>query len=54
MGNKGFTIQDELASVGAKLALPHFKGKKQFTKESEHNKKKKQAYGFMLNDIWRD
>ncbi|PFX26586.1 THAP domain-containing protein 11 [Stylophora pistillata] len=41
MADKGFTIQDELASVGAKLALPHFmKGKKQFTKEeSEHNKK---------------
>ena len=41
MANKGFTIQDELASVGAKFALPHFmKGKKQFTKEeSEHNKK---------------
>ena len=41
MADKGFTIQDELASVGAKLALPHFmKRKKQFTKEeSEHNKK---------------
>ncbi|XP_068758304.1 uncharacterized protein [Montipora capricornis] len=41
MADKGFTIQDELASLGAKLALPHFmKGKKQFTKEeSEHNKK---------------
>ena len=41
MADKGFTIQDELASVGAKLALPHLiKGKKQFTKdESEHNKK---------------
>ncbi|XP_015778402.1 PREDICTED: uncharacterized protein LOC107356291 [Acropora digitifera] len=41
MTDKGFTIQDELASVGAKLAMPHFlKGKKQFTKaESEHNKK---------------
>ena len=24
MADKGFTIQDELASVGAKLALPHF------------------------------
>ena len=55
MADKGFTIQDELASVGAKLALPHFtKGKKQFTKEeSEHNKKVR-AYGFMLNNIWRD
>ena len=41
MTDKGFTIQDELASVGEKLAMPHFlKGKKQFTKaESEHNKK---------------
>ena len=40
MADKGFTIQDELASVGA-LTLPHFlKGKKQFTKqESDHNKK---------------
>ena len=38
---KGFTIQDDLASVGAKLTMPHFlKGKKQFTKsESKHNKK---------------
>ena len=41
MADKGFKIQDERASFGAKLALPHFmKGKKQFTKEeSEHNKK---------------
>lgn len=39
--NKGFVIQDQLASVGAKLTLPHFmNGKKQFTKEeSDHNKK---------------
>ena len=40
MADKDFTIQDKLASVGAKLALPHFtKGKKQFIKEeSDHNK----------------
>ena len=41
MADKGFTIQDELAEVGAKLAMPHFlKGKAQFSKqESDHNKK---------------
>ena len=41
MADKGFVIQDELASGGAKLTLPHFmNGKKQFTKEaSDHNKK---------------
>ena len=41
MADKGFTIQDELASVGARLVMPHFlKGKKQFTKQqSDHNKK---------------
>ena len=31
MADKGFTIQDELAEVGAKLATPHFlKGKAQY------------------------
>lgn len=41
MADKGFAIQDELASFGAKLTLPHFmNGKKQFAKEeSDHNKK---------------
>lgn len=41
IADKGFVIQDELASGGAKLTLPHFmNGKKQFTKEaSDHNKK---------------
>lgn len=41
MADKGFTIQDELASVGARLTIPHFLRKKtQFTKqESENNKK---------------
>ena len=41
MVDKGFVIQDELASGGAKLTLPHFmNGKKQFTKEaSDYNKK---------------
>ena len=41
MADKGFVIQDELASGGAKLTLPRImNGKKQFTKEaSDHNKK---------------
>ena len=41
MADKGFVIQDELASFWAKLTLPHFmNGKKRFTKEeSDHNKK---------------
>ena len=41
MADTGFVIQDELASVEAKLTLPHFmNGKKQFTKEeSDKNKK---------------
>lgn len=41
MADNGFVIQDELASFGAKLTLPHFMNeKKQFTKEeSDHNKK---------------
>ena len=41
IAGNGFVIQDELASVEAKLALPHFmNGMKQFTKEeSDHNKK---------------
>lgn len=41
MADKGFLIQDELASVGAKLTLRHFmNGKKQFTKEESDHKKK--------------
>lgn len=41
MADNDSNIQHELASVGAKLALPHFmKGEKQFTKEvSGYNKK---------------
>ena len=41
MADKGFLIQDELASVGALLTIPAFlKGRKQFTKEeAEKNKK---------------
>lgn len=41
MAANGFVMQDELASVEAKLTLPHFiNGMKQFTKEeSDHNKK---------------
>lgn len=42
MADKGFTIRDELAEVGACLVMPHFlsKDKKQFTKEEViHNKK---------------
>jgi hypothetical protein len=41
MADKGFNCQDELASVGATLVLPHMlKGIKQFSKEqTEHNKK---------------
>ena len=55
MADKGFTIQDELAKVGAKLAMPHFwKGKAQFSKqESDHNKKIASLLS-MLNNIWRD
>ena len=41
MADKGFLIQDELASVGAKRTLRHFmNGKKQFTKEESDHKKK--------------
>lgn len=41
MADNGFVIQDELASVGAKLTLHHFmNGKKQFTKEESDHKKK--------------
>ena len=38
MADKGFTIQDELAEVGAMLTMPNFlKGKTQFNKkESDH------------------
>lgn len=41
MADTGFVIQDELASVEAKLTLPHsMNGKKQFTKEeSDKNNK---------------
>ena len=41
MADKGFLIQDELASVGALLTIPAFlKGHKQFKKEeAEKNKK---------------
>lgn len=42
MADKGFTIRDELAEVGACLVMPHFlsKDKKQFSKEEViHNKK---------------
>lgn len=41
MADKGFLIQDELASVGATLTLPVFvRSRKQFSKqESERNKK---------------
>lgn len=40
MADTGFVIQDELASVEAKLTLPHFmNGKKQFTKEESDKKK---------------
>ena len=41
MADKGFLIQDELASVGVLLTIPAFlKGRKQFTKEeAEKNKK---------------
>ena len=41
MADKGFLIQDELASVGATLTLPAFlKARKQFSKEeAEQNKK---------------
>ena len=40
MADKGFLIQDELAPVGATLIIPAFlKGKQQFSKEGERNKK---------------
>ena len=53
--DKGFKIQDELASFGAKLALPHFmKGKKQFTMKNLNTTRKLQAFEFMWNDTWRD
>lgn len=41
MADKGFTIQDDLAAAGARLALPHFlKNKGQFSEEQTiHNKK---------------
>jgi len=41
MADKGFTIQDDLAAVGASLVMSEFlQGKKQFTKEeAEKNKK---------------
>ena len=41
MADKGFTIQDDLASVGARLVIPYFlKSRGQFPKaENEHNKK---------------
>lgn len=41
MADKGFNCQDELASVGSTLILPHtLKGIKQFSKgQTEHNKK---------------
>lgn len=40
MADKGFSIQDDLAEVGASLVMPNFlKGKRQFTvEESKHNK----------------
>jgi len=40
MADKGFNVQDELASVGATLVIPHFlKGKKQFS-DAECNRNK--------------
>ena len=41
MADKGFTIQDDLASVGARLVIPNFlKSRSQFSKaENEQNKK---------------
>ena len=41
MADKGFLIQDELASVGAVLTMPAFlKGRKQFSKEEAAKNKK--------------
>ena len=41
MADKGFLIQDELASVGAVLTMPAFlKGRKQFSKEEAARNKK--------------
>lgn len=56
MADNGFVIQDELASVGAKLTLRHFmNGKKQFTKEeSDHKKKRLQVREYTWKDICRD
>ena len=41
MADKGFTIQDDLTTVGARLVMPNFlKSKDQFSKlENDHNKK---------------
>lgn len=41
MADKGFTIQDDLATVGARLVIPSFlQSRHQFCKrETEHNKK---------------
>ena len=55
MADKGFLIQDELASVGALLTIPAFlKGRKQFTKEEAEKTKRWLVLESMSRDAWKE
>lgn len=55
MADKGFLIRDQLAKVGARLAMPHFLSDKgQFSlQECEQNKTKQLLVcEFIWNETW--
>lgn len=55
VADRGFTIQDDLASVGARLVTPNFlKSKVGFQRQRMNTIQELHVYGFMLNGVWRE